>query len=220
MIEYISEKVNNTPKYFHFGGISVVQDDELPEHINMKAIFKTIEKTLPSHFFQKLKGVSIKHHKFFDDRNATAVYKDGILHITNQQDDSNDLIDDICHEIAHHVEELYPVEIYEDKEITEEFLLKRKQLKSEIQSEGYWVSEYDFQNLDYNEKFDNFLYKRLGKTMLGMVTAGIYVRPYSSISLREYFATGFEAYYCGQRESLYKISPVLYKKIDNLHNLV
>ena len=220
MMDYISEKVKNTPRYFRFGGIDVVQSDDLPDNVNMDAVFQAIETRLPPHFFRKLTGVKIKYLDFFEDRNASAFYKDGILHISNDQESNNDLINDICHELGHHVEELYPSEIYEDTAVAQEFLHKRKQLKSEIQSEGYWVTEYDFQELEYNNKLDNFLYKRLGKTMLRMVTAGIYIRPYASVSLREYFATGFEAYYCGNKKSLHKVSPVLYKKIDTLHNLV
>ena len=51
-----------------------------------------------------------------------------------------------------------------------------------------------------------------------MVTAGIFIRPYASVSMREYFATGFEAYMLGQKETLKTISPALYNKIDSLVN--
>jgi hypothetical protein len=54
--------------------------------------------------------------------------------------------------------------------------------------------------------------------MLKMVTTGIFIRPYASVSIREYFATGFEAYYLGKQEALEKISPMLYDKITELHN--
>ena len=37
-------------------------------------------------------------------------------------------------------------------------------------------------------------------------------------SLREYFATGFEAYYLGKQDALEKISPMLYDKINELHH--
>ena len=82
--------------------------------------------------------------------------------------------------------------IYGDDSIIHEFIKKRTHLKFELQSEGYWVSDYDFDNLKYDEKLDTFLYKRVGSNMLRLVTADLFMRPYSSISLREYFATGFE----------------------------
>ena len=99
-----------------------------------------------------------------------------------------------------------------------EFLKKREQLKFEIKSEGYWTEEYDFKNLKFDSEFDNFLYKRLGKNMLKMVTSGIFTRPYAAVSLREYFATGLEAYYLGKEEELHNISPVLFQKISDLHH--
>ena len=68
----------------------------------------------------------------------------------------------------------------------------------------------------YDTDFDIFLYKRIGKQMLRMVTSNIFIRPYASVSLREYFATGFEAYYMGNKDLLKQLSPVLYNKIERL----
>ena len=66
------------------------------------------------------------------------------------------------------------------------------------------------------DSFYDFLYKRVGKRMLHMVTTGLFIRPYAAVSLREYFATGFEAYYLGKRDDLFQISPELYNKISEL----
>ena len=128
-------------------------------------------------------------------------------------------MDDIIHEFAHHLEETYTDIVYGDQEVIKEFKQKRKQLEFELKSEGYWTDEYNFDELQFNTKLDNFLYKRLGKQMRSMVTAGLFIRPYASVSLREYFATGFEAYYMGKKDELQKISPLLYNKIEELHNL-
>lgn len=218
MREYILEKVKDTTAYFKFGSVPVFQRDELPNSVDGQAIFRSIEDIIPKKFFKGLKGVEIGHHDIFDQRDANAVYKDGVFYITNQQDDAADLIDDIVHEFAHHVEMLYPEEIYGDEKLKKEFLKKRAQLEFELRSEGYWTKEYDFKNMLYDPELDNFLYKRVGGNTLRMVTAGIYVRPYSSVSMREYFATGFEAYFLGKKELLQELSPELYKKIDDLVN--
>ena len=111
---------------------------------------------------------------------------------------------------------LYPEEVYGDESIKKEFLKKRHQLEFELRSEGYWTSDYDFDNLKYNKKFDEFLYDRVGGTMLKMVTAGNFLRPYAAVSLREYFATGFEEYFLGNQEKLKETSPELFKKLDQL----
>ena len=64
--------------------------------------------------------------------------------IINIDKDEKDLIDDIVHELAHHLEVLFPEQIYSDVSLINEFLKKRNELKFELQTEGYWVNEYDF----------------------------------------------------------------------------
>ena len=218
MRTYIENKVQNTPRHFKFGNIQVIEDQPISSDFNINAVLKAIEKVFPSHYFTNLKGIRIGHLDEFDKRGVNAVYRDKTFYISNQQDGVTDLMDDIIHEFAHHLETLYPELIYSDQALINEFLRKRQQLKYELQSEGYWVKEYDFDKLKFDQEFDNFLYKRVGRNMLRMATASIFIRPYAAVSLREYFATGFEAYYLGKEESLDKISPVLYNKIEELHN--
>jgi hypothetical protein len=213
------EKVQNTPRHFKFGNITVKELEPVPEEIDIYEIFKAIENHFPSHYFNNLENVVIGPHKDFEQRDANALYKDRTFFITNRQRNNTELMDDIVHEFAHHLEALYPEEIYGDRKLIDEFLKKRHELKFEIQSEGYWVGDYNFDDLKYDKMLDNFLYKRLGKNMLRMITSGIFIRPYASISLREYFATGFEAYYLNKRQALEATSPMLYDKISEIHNL-
>lgn len=215
MRDYILESTKNTTRHFKFGGITVNQADG----IDFSPVFRAIEDKFPSHYFMGLKGVEIAHREEFDDRKISALYSDNWLYISDKQDGATDFLDDLVHELAHHVETVYQDETYGDGKITEEFLKKRKMLEQELKSEGYWTNEYSFNKIQYDKDLDEFLYDRVGKNMLNMSTAGIFIRPYASISLREYFATGFEAFYMGKKNSLSKISPVLYNKIENLHNL-
>ena len=217
MREYILEKIENTPKQFLFGRIKVDEIDPMPENINLSAVLKAIENNFPPHYFNNLQGVKIVHLDEFDKREVNALYRDNILFITNKQSDTKDLMDDIVHEFAHHMEMLFPEKIYSDEKLINEFKRKRKQLEFELRSEGYWTDEFNFENLKYDEKFDKFLYKRIGRNMLRMSTTGIFIRPYASVSLREYFATGFEAYYLGKQDTLQRISPKLFDKISELH---
>lgn len=216
MRDYIFEKVENSTKYFRFGGIDVVEVDPVPAGIDLQSIFYSLEKLFPAKYFKGLKEVRIEHIPEFDQRNTNAMYRDGVFYITNQQDDAKDIIEDVIHEFAHHIEMLYPTEIYSDESLKKEFLTKRAQLEFELRSEGYWTKEYDFKDLKFDTDFDVFLYKRVGKQMLRMTTANIFIRPYASVSLREYFATGFEAYYMGNKDLLKQLSPVLYNKIERL----
>ncbi len=217
MRDYIFEKVKDTTRYFKFGGIDIEEKDQLPPNIDLDSVFKVVEERLPSHYFKGLKGVIIQHLDEFDEREVNAVYRDGYFFITNRQSNASDILDDIIHEFAHHLESIYPEEIYADQKLIGEFLRKRHELNFELRSEGYWTDSYDFENLKFDPSFDNFLYKRVGRNMLKMITTGLYIRPYAAVSLREYFATGLEAYYHGKGNTLEKISPLLYDKIRDLH---
>ena len=218
MKNYIREKTQNTTRHFKFGKIDIEEIEETPDGVNLQAIFKALESNFPSHYFQKLKSVKIQHIPEFDERNVNALYRDNSFVISSRQDSTKDLMDDIVHEFAHHMETIFPELIYSDQSLINEFRKKRQELKFELQTEGYWVDDYDFDNLKFDEKFDFFLYKRVGRIPLKMFTSGIYIRPYASVSLREYFATGFEAYYLGKQDTLEKISPMLYDKINELHH--
>ena len=156
MRDYIFEKVKDTTRFIKFGNVPVLQRDDLPADIDGQAIFRSIEDVIPSKFFRGLKAIEIGHQEVFDKRDANAVYKDGVFYITHEQDNAADLIDDIIHEFAHHVEMLYPEEIYGDEKIKKEFIKKRAQLEFELRSEGYWTKEYDFKNLKYDTDFDMF----------------------------------------------------------------
>jgi len=218
MREYIIEKNNNTLRHFSLAQIPVEEIDPSPEEINLNAIFKAVENNLPPHYFHNVEKIIIQHLPEFDKRQVNAMYRDKVFYLTNQQASSKDFIDDIVHEFAHHMETLFPKTIYGDEKLIREFRRKRQELNFELRSEGYWTDDFDFENLKYSEKFDDFLYRRVGRNMLKLVTTGLFIRPYAAVSLREYFATGFEAYYLGQQDTLDRISPVLYDKITELHN--
>ena len=218
MRDYIEEKLQNNTRHFRFGNVPVEELEPVPDSVNLPAVFRTIEDHLPSHYFQDLKGVKIGTFAEFESRDSNAFYHDGTFYISNQQENSYDILDDMIHEFAHHLETLYPHQIYDDDRIVGEFLKKRSELEFELKSEGYWTDEYDFDNLKYDAGLDNFLYKRVGPRLLRMITSGSFIRPYASVSLREYFATGFEAYYLGKKDQLEKESPMLYDKIDELHH--
>ena len=218
MRDYISQKVNETLSDFNFRGVNVVFDDELPENVDIKSVLKFIEKNIPRYCYSDLRQIRVGHREEFKDREISAIYRDDTLFITNKQKNMTDLLDDMIHEIAHHVEEKFPEHIYGDGLIKREFLKKRKQLEFELRSEGYWTTDYNFDEIKFSREFDEFLYNRIGKEMLNMVTTGIFIRPYGAVSIREYFATGFESYYLNteKRDSLFNISPDLYDKIDSL----
>ena len=220
MRDYIKAKLDESYRDFNFRGVNVFIDDPLPENVDIKSVLKVIETRIPRQFYRDIKEIRVGDYDYFHERGVNALYKDSVLYIANEQSGFEDLLDDIVHEIAHHVEQKYPEDIYGDGLIKREFLKKRKQLEFELRSEGYWTSEYDFEKIKFDINFDEFLYKRIGSKTLNMMTTSIFIRPYASVSIREYFATGFEAYYISKekRDLLFNLSPELYKKIDSLNN--
>mgnify|MGYP003140039081 CR=1 FL=1 len=195
--------------------------------MNRKYILERLKNTsvpksifgIPVKVVDKLKSIHIEHLEEFTKRDINALYKDGILFVTNKQDNTDDLLDDIIHELAHHVETVFLEDVYADNEIKDEFLKKRKQLAFELASEGYDIPQGFHNDVKFSQEIDTFLYKRVGYRPLKMFGLGIFVRPYAATSLREYFAVGFEFFYLKNAEELKKTCPSLYNKIYYLHNL-
>ena len=149
------------------------------------------------------------------DRQINAFYEDGAIYVTNEQDDEMDMIDDIIHEIAHAVEVNNQQYIYGSGNLQREFKGKRRNLYTLIQDMYDIPSEF-LSDIDYNREIDDFLYKTIGYDILNQMVANIFVSGYAATSVSEYFARGFEEYFIGDKDSLRKMSPVLYKIIDNL----
>jgi len=127
------------------------------------------------------------------------------------------MYDDIIHEISHSIEVPFGYEIYGDNKLKDEFLRKRKYLHDILWQLGYKAPMAFFENTEYDEEFDMFLYKTVGYDKLVNLVQGLFINPYAATSLREYFATGFTDFYMDSNHKfLQKISPVLYKKLITL----
>lgn len=222
MREYILKSKSGTLQerrdYLLYGSVPVEIHDQLPESVSLATVLKKVESLLPKKYFSGLKKIMIKDLDEFRERGINALYHEGVLYITSDQDGEDDLIDDIVHEIGHHLETTNLINIYADGLLEKEFLLKRKQLYFELRSEGYQPPPGFLEDIKYNEKIDNYLYRRVGYNTLRSFGTGIFLGPYSATSLREYFANGFAAFYLGQMKDVKDISPKLYKKLIDLHN--
>ena len=199
-----------------FGSVHVFLKDRLPDNINLPRVLKKIELLIPQHFINNLDSIYIGYFKEFEEKNINAFLKDDTIYITNMQDDEEDFIDDIIHEIAHITEQNYTSEIYADDQIEVEFLGKRKRLQHLLEYEGFPVEHYNFLDVEYSEEFDFFLYEDVGYALLSNLTVGLFASPYAATSLNEYFADGFEEFFLRDRQYLLKVSPNIHRKIENL----
>jgi len=209
---------NNIQDFYTPGGIHVYFKDKLAnDQVDVEAIVAKVEGTIPEHLRSEVEMIIVGWFQEFEDREINAFYKDGTLCISHLQDDNEDMYDDIIHEISHSIEAPFGYEIYGDNKLKDEFLRKRKYLHDILWQLGYKAPMAFFENTEYDEEFDMFLYKTIGYDKLVNLIQGLFISPYAATSLREYFATGFTDFYIDSNHKfLQKISPVLYKKLITL----
>ena len=218
MFEYILEtsdksKKENGESKIH--NVPFVFAQPFKKDINLEYIKRKIETLVPYYFFDNVDGFFVGYvDEFFKDgREYNAMFKDGAIYLSPDQDNERDLLDDILHELAHAVEKKHEDEIYGDGRIEREFLAKRSTLYHLLDDEDYDLEDYE--NPEYDYKFDQHLYKGIGYDKLRTISSGLFYSPYAITALREYWANGFENYLLGDKNKLKELSPVLYDKIDS-----
>ncbi len=201
-------------------GLQVFIKDKLTNNISLKSVLDTISSYIPSHLFNEIDSVYVGLFDDFEKKDTNAAYKDGAIYISNEQDDEQDLIDDIVHEVAHSLEAPFGYLIYGDGELKKEFLAKRQKLYDVLESEGLKPDLDLFMNTEYSLEMDNYLYKEVGYDRLNFImnSYNIFTSAYPATSLREYFASGFEYYFLEEPTYLAEVCPTLFEKIEELHN--
>ena len=216
MKEYIKENINKSNERLLYNRIVVYIKDPLPEDFDLDYVFSKVQETIPEHLTYEIDSIFVGQFDELKDRELDALYQDGAIYTTNQQQSEDDMIDDIVHELSHANEETYAALIYSDGKIENEFLGKRKKFLDILKAEGYNVSIDTFMDTEYSKDFDMFLYKEVGYEKLTMFTMGLFVSSYGTTSLREYFANGFEHYFLHDLKYVKLISPAIYEKVDGI----
>ena len=70
------------------------------------------------------------------------MYKDGAIYLSPEQDNEEDLLDDILHELAHAVEKKNEDLIYRDGRLEREFFAKRSTLYHLLDDKEYNLQDY------------------------------------------------------------------------------
>ena len=226
--DYIRESLKKSKSMNHhdlFGGqIPIYLKDELiftDGESNLKDVIQIVENSLPSFLVSNVDVIYVGDFSLFQERDTNAAYENGAIYIINVQDNAMDMADDIVHEIAHAVEERFYNEIYNDGRVENEFLGKREKLYQILKAyEEPMMSLAHFQNPDYNDDFDEYLYTQIGYPSLSAYGNGLFYSPYAATSVREYFARGFEAFFLHKDlKTLANISPILYNKLETLADM-
>lgn len=203
-------------EYLIFGNLYVYIRDSLPSHVNLEEVFDIIYSRTPPHLFSEIDAIYVGNFDELEEREVQSVYKDGAIYVTNSQSNVMDMVEDIVHELAHSLEGPYGMMIYGDGQVTSEFIGKRIRLRDLLSASGHPVDDANFENPEFNNNFDSYLYKEIGYPILTSLTYGLFNNPYAPTSLREYFASGFEEYILGDRELIKTISPKLFNKIQEI----
>ena len=219
LLESHNRSLKDSKEHTLHGTVLVSIVVALPENVDIRKVLHTIENSIPEHLVYGIDSIYVEHLEDFDKRNLNALYKSGTIYVTNLQDDEEDMIDDIVHEIAHSVESLYKLGLYQDLDIVNEFLGKKKRMLDLLKQEGYNIDDQEYNNVDFSKQFDDFLYKQVGYPVLSSLTKGLFLSPYSSTSVREYFAVGFESYFLKDRQYVKTMCPKLYSKITKVSKI-
>jgi len=218
IIESSAMAQQNSKERFIYGDKLVLLKDQLPDGFDLQSVLGDVEELVPKSLIRNVDAIYVGDFSAFnsDGLPFNAKYKDGALYVTNDQQNEEDMVDDIVHEMAHAVEETYGKEIYFDDSLKSEFLAKRKALYQLLDQEGFEPSKDMFNDIEYNKKMDYYLYNVVGYPTLQTLAMGLFYSPYAITSINEYFANGFENYFVRDRLYLKDISPTLYKKINDI----
>lgn len=222
-IKHLQEKQkaiqNQVTDFYTPSGLHIYFKDQISKGVDVETVISKVEEILPEHLRTEVEMVIVGQLQDFIEKDFNAMYEGGTIYVSNIQDNNADMVDDIIHEFAHSVEEPHGYFIYGDSKIKQEFLDKRMILHDILWKSGYKAPKNFFTNIDYNEEFDDFLYKKVGYEKLSRLCVGVFISSYAPTSLKEYFATGFTEFflYPDQQSYLKQVCPQLYKKIFQLY---
>jgi len=212
-------KSKNLKDTYSLHDIDIFIKDQLPDHIDMDFVLKYIKIRVPANLLRGVDMIYVGQFKNLEEREANALYMDGAIYLTNVQDDDKDMIDDIIHEIAHSIEDLYGHGIYDDGSIQREFLGKRKRLFADLLNNGYNPPKELQYKTEYVQEIDDYLYHEVTYDAMWHFVGGLFPSPYAATSVREYFARGFEEYVMDNKKEIKQTCPALYQKIKALHKM-
>jgi hypothetical protein len=222
MIDYIKEsnkKAQDRNEYMLFN-VPVYVINKFPSNIKINNILDSVKDIINKKYLDGLETIYIGDFKDLNRRDIQSMLKDDAIWIS-----SNNVknviteplvVENIIHEIAHLLEEKYQSQIYGDGKLEREYNSKKNRLFHLLKNEGYDIDLGLFFSDDMLKEFDNFLYKVVGYDKISLLTAGLFLSPYSITTVREYFATGMLDYLTDNESYMKEISPVLYSKIKNI----
>jgi hypothetical protein len=213
--ESLNKQASQQKEFYLFGKLMYLQEPFLGD-VNVQSVIDSLEAKIPAHLFGEIDTIMIGTFDFLEERELEAVYQDGAIYVSSRISTDRDLLENLIHETSHSLEVPLGRFIYGDFKIVREFVAKRATLERILIANGHNTAGLNFEECEYDEEFDAYLYKELGYSLLQELTTGLFHTPYAVTSLREYWASGFEDYFLNSREDLKDVSPQLFNKIEGV----
>ena len=213
MKQYIKEKQG---RYRSIYGVPIEIKEKI--NFNLERVLEQIKKIVPENAFNGIKKIVITDmSKIGGGLPFNAYYINNVIFIDKEQDGTVDVLDDIVHEISHHLEKKYGDLIYGDKTLESEFITKRKFLYDILAANELLPPNLIRTTTKYEKKLDDYFYNKLGAKLNNFIN-GLFINEYALTSLREYYGVGFEKYLMeyNNHATIKKQSPVLFEKLQKL----
>ncbi len=219
-----SKRSKSIPVFYIYRRIPIYLFDKSPAPTAVKALQSlalSIQKRIPVALFKEVDTINVGTFPDLKQREVNSVYKDGVIFLDSTNLNSpQDAIRDVVHELAHSWEETHRPQLYGDGKVEKEFMSKRIQMLDYIQAhiDGLEIPVEAFSTSDYNQEADNFLFKTVGYDRLANMIGTLFVGPYATTSLGEYFASTFEAYFFGDAgaNELSTTSPAVLSAVERI----
>jgi hypothetical protein len=170
---YLQESLKRSERQrreFHLSeNINLYIKDPLTREVDVRAVMEKISNTIPSHLVSEIDSIFVGIFDEFEEMETNAMFKDGAIYLSNDQDDEQDMMDDIIHEIAHSLESPYGYLIYGNGKVEQEFLMKRAKLYEILKNEDLKPNKKLFINPEYTKKLDVYLYEDVGYDRLNFI---------------------------------------------------
>ncbi len=200
---------------YYIYNIPVFLVDDVKKAVDLPEFCSMAEEYISQSLLRNVEVIYVGQFKELNGRNA--IYNNGAIYMDSLEPTNFDMLENFIHEVAHSLEHDYGMFIYSD-DLINEFRGKRMRLYHLLNAEGYHINPKLYSFTEYNKKFDNFLANDVGYPTLLSLTMGLFVSPYGATSIQEYFANGFEKYFLENPRTVRDISPVLYRKIEEIIN--
>lgn len=225
MKEYLTNSIERSlkeRKEYYLYDIPIYILKPLPEHIDVNDVIETLKETVPYRYLSNLEGIYVGEFPELKDRKIQAMFRDDVIYLSSFENhpevEEETILNNIIHEIAHSLEEKSYFDIYGDNTIEKEYTGKKKRLLDLLRANGVVFPGMGklFFSDEHVDELDDFLFNKLGYDKLLALTPGLFLTPYSTTSLREYFAEGFEEWLQGDKDFLKEICPALYNKLKTI----